>query len=204
MELSIKGPSLRPRALGTQGLYSKVRITNGKLRVTLTLKSIHKIALIAHVFVTFDAFIGSVNDNFVRNVCTNRFKITTFRFTVLHGFYSIGQYCFAAVPLFCPFKSVFCPVLQALCCLCRSISLRHHKSFHNCSMFYILDSRLLILFNIPVHPGLDINVGEFLDNIQLKNLKDIFEQEEVSLSLYFWEMDLKCRKDKRNYCLVYV
>ncbi|KAK2573093.1 Poly [ADP-ribose] polymerase tankyrase-1 [Acropora cervicornis] len=30
------------------------------------------------------------------------------------------------------------------------------------------------------HPGLDINVGEFLDNIQLKNLKDIFEQEEIS------------------------
>ena len=107
MELSIKGPSLRPRALGTQELYSKVRITNWKLRVTLTLKSIHKIALIAHVFVTFHAFIGSINDNFVRNVCTNRFKITTFRFTILHGFYSIGQHCFAAVPLFCPLKSVF-------------------------------------------------------------------------------------------------
>ena len=29
------------------------------------------------------------------------------------------------------------------------------------------------------HPGLDINVGEFLDNIQLNNLKDIFEKEEV-------------------------
>ena len=29
------------------------------------------------------------------------------------------------------------------------------------------------------HPGLDINVGEFLDNIQLNNLKEIFEKEEV-------------------------
>lgn len=65
-------------------------------------------------------------------------------------------------------------------------------------MFYILDSRLLIFFNIAGHPGLDINVGEFLDNIQLKNLKDIFEQEEVSLSLGFLEMALKCRKDKRK------
>ena len=119
-------------------------------------------------------------------------------------FTALGSTALLPCLCFVRLSPFFFPVLQALCCLCRSISLRHHKSFHNCNMFYILDSRLLILFNIPGHPGLDINVGEFLDNIQLKNLKDIFEQEEVSLSLDFWEMDLKCRKDKRNYCLVYV
>lgn len=32
---------------------------------------------------------------------------------------------------------------------------------------------------LPGHPGLDIDVGEFLDNIQLNNLKDIFEKEQV-------------------------
>ena len=30
------------------------------------------------------------------------------------------------------------------------------------------------------HPGLDIDVGEFLDSLQLNNLKDIFEKEQVS------------------------
>ena len=128
MERSIKGPSLRPRVLGTQELYSKVRITNLKLCVTMSLKSIHKIALIAHVYVTFHAFLVRSSNNSVRNECTNRFKLTTFRFTVLHCFYRIGQHCFAAVPSSCPFKSVFFPFLQALCsiCLCRSISLRRY------------------------------------------------------------------------------
>ena len=30
------------------------------------------------------------------------------------------------------------------------------------------------------HPGLDLDVGEFLDSLQLNNLKDIFEKEQVS------------------------
>ena len=112
MELSIKDPSLRPRALGTQELYSKVRITNWKLRVTLTLKSIHKIALIVHVFVTFHVFIGSIIDNFVWNVCTNRFKITTFRFTACMVFTALGStallpcLCFVRLNPF--FFSCFC------------------------------------------------------------------------------------------------
>lgn len=29
------------------------------------------------------------------------------------------------------------------------------------------------------HPGLDLDVGEFLDNLQLNNLKEIFEKEQV-------------------------
>lgn len=68
-------------------------------------------------------------------------------------------------------------------------------------MFYILNSRWLIFFNIPGHPGLDINVGEFLDNIQLKNLKDIFEKEEVSLSLFLFGNSLKMSKRSANIAL---
>ena len=30
------------------------------------------------------------------------------------------------------------------------------------------------------HPGLDLDVGEFLDSLQLNNLKDIFEKEQAS------------------------
>ena len=36
------------------------------------------------------------------------------------------------------------------------------------------------------HPGLDLDVGEFLDSLQLNNLKDIFEKEQASS---IWELE---------------
>ncbi|XP_073238296.1 poly [ADP-ribose] polymerase tankyrase-1-like [Porites lutea] len=38
------------------------------------------------------------------------------------------------------------------------------------------DTRIIL----PGHPGLDLDVGEFLDSLQLNNLKDIFEKEQIS------------------------
>ena len=34
------------------------------------------------------------------------------------------------------------------------------------------------------HPGLDLDVGEFLDSLQLNNLKDIFEKEQARARKY--------------------
>ncbi|XP_073238297.1 poly [ADP-ribose] polymerase tankyrase-2-like [Porites lutea] len=38
------------------------------------------------------------------------------------------------------------------------------------------DTRIIL----PGYPGLDLDVGEFLDSLQLNNLKDIFEKEQIS------------------------
>lgn len=40
------------------------------------------------------------------------------------------------------------------------------------------------------HPGLDLDVGEFLDGLQLNNLKDIFEKEQVGTVKSI--LDVKC------------
>ena len=36
-----------------------------------------------------------------------------------------------------------------------------------------------ISYHISVHPGLDVDIGQFLNSLQLAHLNEIFEQEQV-------------------------
>jgi hypothetical protein len=43
--------------------------------------------------------------------------------------------------------------------------------------YYLID--VPAYYVLSGHPGLDVDVGQFLDSLQLNNLKDIFEREQV-------------------------